>query len=284
MELLQLKYFCDAAQCENFSQTARKFQVPVSNISQTIKRLETELGTELFYRQKNRISLNEQGEIFYKGAKEILDRLEETKLQIKDFDGEINGEIKILALTNRRIITNAIEQFKKKYAGCSFVLSHNHRANPDDFDIIIADENYSVKNYISHTLVCERILLAARKGYIAEDKPIRVSDLINERFISMPSGSSLHLVTKCICNNAGFEPRIVIESDDPYYIRKYIELGLGVAFVPSLSWKGEFSDKIVLRDICDEQRKTCVYMPENRYISKSVKMFAKILLKTAQRY
>jgi len=61
MELLQLRYFCDAAQTENFSQTAREYQVPTSNISQTIKRLESELGTELFHRRKNHIFLNEQG-------------------------------------------------------------------------------------------------------------------------------------------------------------------------------------------------------------------------------
>ena len=48
MELLQLKYFCDAAQSENFSKTAKKFGVPTSNISQSVKRLEKELSTPLF--------------------------------------------------------------------------------------------------------------------------------------------------------------------------------------------------------------------------------------------
>ena len=43
MELLQLTYFCDAAETENFSRTAQRFTVPPSNISQSIKRLETEL-------------------------------------------------------------------------------------------------------------------------------------------------------------------------------------------------------------------------------------------------
>ncbi|MBR2431832.1 MAG: LysR family transcriptional regulator, partial [Clostridia bacterium] len=42
MELLQLKYFCDAAETQNFSKTAKKYLVPTSNISQSIKRLEKE--------------------------------------------------------------------------------------------------------------------------------------------------------------------------------------------------------------------------------------------------
>ena len=55
MELLQLMYFCDAAEEENFSHTAQKYQVPPSNISQSVKRLEAELGVKLFDRSANRI-------------------------------------------------------------------------------------------------------------------------------------------------------------------------------------------------------------------------------------
>ena len=48
MELLQLKYFCDAAHTENFSATAKKFGVPTSAVSQSISRLEKELGSIFF--------------------------------------------------------------------------------------------------------------------------------------------------------------------------------------------------------------------------------------------
>ena len=64
MELLQLTYFCDAARTQNFSQTARYYQVPASNISQSVKRLEEELGAPLFDRRGNRVSLNPRGEAF----------------------------------------------------------------------------------------------------------------------------------------------------------------------------------------------------------------------------
>ena len=69
MEILQLKYFCDAVQTQNFSKTAKKFLVPPSNISQTIKRLEKELETPLFERHINRIKVNDAGLYFYKNAK-----------------------------------------------------------------------------------------------------------------------------------------------------------------------------------------------------------------------
>ena len=59
MEMLQLKYFKDAAETQNFSKTAQKFTVPTSAVSQSIRRLEKEMGTPLFARTSNRITLNE---------------------------------------------------------------------------------------------------------------------------------------------------------------------------------------------------------------------------------
>ena len=65
MELLQLTYFCDAAITQNFSKTAEKYNVPPSNISQSIKRLEKELSVSLFDRCANRVALNAQGQAFF---------------------------------------------------------------------------------------------------------------------------------------------------------------------------------------------------------------------------
>ena len=89
MEILQLKYFCDAAQTQNFSKTAKKFLVPPSNISQTIKRLEKEVETTLFERHANKIKLNDAGLLFYKNAKTALNILENTKKCLKKLQ-EIN--------------------------------------------------------------------------------------------------------------------------------------------------------------------------------------------------
>jgi hypothetical protein len=40
--------------------------------------------------------------------------------------------------------------------------------------------------------------------------------------------SSLYKNTVTICADAGFTPNIAIQTDDPFYVRKYIEMGLGI--------------------------------------------------------
>ena len=112
MELLQLTYFCDAAQSENFSKTAKKFCVPPSAISQSVHRLENELGTALFYRDVNRIRLNPDGRMFYEEIKAALSLIDRAKGRLAEGRMGISGEIEMFIGANRRSVILAIESFR----------------------------------------------------------------------------------------------------------------------------------------------------------------------------
>lgn len=76
MELLQLRYFYESSQNENFAKTAEKFMVPASSVSASVKRLEKELGVNLFNRTSNKITLNEKGYILSEALGEIFEKLD----------------------------------------------------------------------------------------------------------------------------------------------------------------------------------------------------------------
>lgn len=277
MEILQLKYFCDAAEGENFSHTAHKYDVPPSNISQTVHRLEDELGFKLFDRSANRITLNEPGRRFYVKVKAALRMLDDACRELSDMSENVQTEIRLKVCTNRRIVTKAIEEFKKLYPDVNFTLSHNY-SDEGEFDLIISDIAPDEKNMTKQLLITEKILVAAKKDNpVTKMKISDIASLKNERFISMPDKSSLCRLTEEICKRADFEPNIVIKSDDPYYVRRYIELGLGIAFVPAFSWQGQFSHEILCMDICDFFRDTYVFADSKRYMSKAVAKFRDIL-------
>lgn len=285
MELLQLKYFCDSAETENFTVTAKKYGVPVSGISQTVKRLEEEIGVSLFERSANRIALSRQGEIFYGEIKKALEHIENAKAGVLDAEEEISGEIKISVLTNRRIVTRAIESFKAEFKKVSFLINHNPRADLKDFDLIISDEAEKrlEHGFSKELLLTENIVVAINKDNpLAEEKSLSVDRLKEQRFITMPKESSLHRQTLKICSFGGFEPNIAIQSDDPFYVRKYVELGLGVAFVPDYSWQGLFSEKVVLKKIGNYRRNTCIFKTKEKYKSKATEIFAEKLLALAK--
>lgn len=277
MELLQLTYFVKAAETENFSKTAKEYMVPASNISQSINRLETELGVTLFDRSANRITLNERGKEFYSSVKSALQLIDDGKIKICDTD-KIAGEIKLLIETNRQIVSNTIERFQKNNKDVSFFIDHVSSGNTEKYDLIITDKNLPDKSFVRRPLVEEKILLAMSKNNPIANKNISVKDLRFERFITMNKKSVLYKLTNEICNKAGFAPNIVITSDDPFYIRKYVEMGLGISFFPSVSWNGMISDNVVCRDILNLKRITYLYSNSKRYMSKATKSFMEQLV------
>lgn len=282
MELLQLTYFCSAAETENFSKTAKIYNVPASNISQSIHRLEKELETVLFDRTSNKITLNKQGKVFYKEIKNALNSIHNAKENLK-VPEEISGEIKILVETNRRIVTKAIEKFQEEYKDVSFFIDHSFDATFDKYDLIITDKVIEQKKLEKHLLVCEDLLLAMnKKNPLSKKEGISIKDLENEKFITMSNKSGLFRLINEICNSEGFNPNFVIKSDDPYYIRKYIEMGLGVSFVPSLSWQGAFSDDVVLRKVVNINRYTFAYLNTQKYNSRATHLFLEKLIETAK--
>ena len=168
MELLQLTYFCSAAETENFSKTAKIYRVPASNISQSIHRLEAELDTTLFDRTSNKATLNEQGKLFYEKIKTALMFINDAKTAVCDSE-KISGEIKILAETNRRMVTKTIENFQNKFEDVSFFINHSSDDMPDKYDLIISDRIFEKKNFTKHLLVVDNLLLAMRK-----DSPLAI--------------------------------------------------------------------------------------------------------------
>ncbi len=77
MELNHLRYFREVARMENISQAAKALFITQPALSATIKRLEAELGFELFTRSGNRIKLTEAGQYFLSYVNTVFSLLDE---------------------------------------------------------------------------------------------------------------------------------------------------------------------------------------------------------------
>ena len=281
MELLQLKYFCDAAISENFSKTAKRFEVPPSDISQSVRRLERELGIDLFIRQPNSISLNEKGRIFYKRVSSALRALDDAVQSVCDVVER--GKIKICINSNRRVIMEVIEKFRRCYPEVEIATTHFTSPTSEDFDMIIDARDDELKGYDKTLLLSEGMQLAmTSSSRFAGATQIDVHELADEPFITLSERSSLYHMTKSICRDNGFSPRIAIQSDDPFYVRKCVELGLGLCFVPKFSWQGQFSENVVLKDVTGYQRHTYVFTDPKKHSSLCSKKFIEMMVEELQ--
>lgn len=72
MDLLQLKYVVAIAESDSVTQAAERLHISQSALSLSYKRLQEELGVQLFQRQGRRLVLTDAGTFFCRTASMIL--------------------------------------------------------------------------------------------------------------------------------------------------------------------------------------------------------------------
>ena len=147
MEMLQLRYFYETAMAESIAKTAPKYMVPASSVSASIKRLEQELGVELFVRTSNRITLSEKGKEFLVSVSNILSQLE-TSVQVLSVNSGERQTISILARCTRTILTRWIMRFYHINPSVRFIVEFEDvPENYKNYDIIISEPAEALEAY-----------------------------------------------------------------------------------------------------------------------------------------
>lgn len=95
MLLRQMKYFLAVADCKSFSEAAEQCFISQSAISQQMKVLEDELGTELIRRSNRRFQLTDIGEYFYSRSKDIVKETEDLKEEIRKMNSKQSKQFRI---------------------------------------------------------------------------------------------------------------------------------------------------------------------------------------------
>jgi LysR family transcriptional regulator, cyn operon transcriptional activator len=116
MEIRQLKYFIQVAECLNFTEASKRLFITQSTISQQIKQLENELDILLFDRSEKKICLTEAGKEFYPYAVRVIQDTEYGKQRLLDLQEIRTGELTIgVNYSFSNLLTNTITQFLSLY-------------------------------------------------------------------------------------------------------------------------------------------------------------------------
>lgn len=246
MELLQLRYFLTVAEMLNISHAAKHHRIPQPAMSKTISRLEKELGTPLFDRYKNKLTLTPEGAQFYRTVSQSLTGIDSAAQTLNRTDAPLHGELKILVCQHRGTVLDSIIAFKKQYPQVSFRFYYEEdRSEKQNFDLCIGTEAPGEQFDSSVCLITEPLQLVMAENHPAAGETVPFSDLRQIPFAIISRESSLWHYTHQQCRQAGFEPLVSVTCGDLHCLLRYVASGLAVTLGPAISWRSLPADGLV---------------------------------------
>ena len=89
--------FVYVAEAESFTLAAKKLAISTAQVSRQITALENRLKVKLLYRTTRKVSLTQEGTLFYQHCRAVLDGLEQAETAITNLQSTPQGKIKITA-------------------------------------------------------------------------------------------------------------------------------------------------------------------------------------------
>lgn len=265
MELLQLRYFLTVAKFLNISRAAEYHRIPQPAMSQTISRLEKELGAPLFDRYKNKLSLTQKGEEFFQSVSVSLSELDAATSSM-DRQGPLRGELTLLVQNHRDTMVDCIVAFRKLYPDVHFRVFYVQNPNEgQEYDLCICSAPPEGAYGESKCLITEKLQLMVAVTHPMAKKPfVSVSDLKDESFALLNKENSLWQHTEYLCHQAGFEPNISMLCGDLHCMIKYVAAGMAVTIGPVVSWQGLKNDSVVFVPLAPEARRATYLFQSKR--------------------
>lgn len=237
MELLQLKYFLAVAESEHMTNTAKQLHIAQPALTQSIHRLEQELGVSLFERAGRGIRLSPAGAYVRDRVKPAMETLENVARDVQLFQQGEQGVVRVGVHAASGVAIDGIAAYSELNPHVSFEITQDERERHRDVIVttITPRGSSTVENAVEKTPFSERIGIAVPASS-ALGATASLADFANERFIALAGSRRFREVCDTFCAHRAFTPHIAFESDNPLVVKKMIGLGLGVGFWPDHSW------------------------------------------------
>lgn len=223
----QLQYFAALAEEKNMSRLASKLYVSQTALSNSIARLEEELGVSLFERTPNGLAVNECGKLYLTYAKKILGLIAEAGDAVKDKYSDKMQTLSV-ALNSPVLYSGLLGSFMAKYPNYIIRQSQcdaniiKRLEDKRDIDVILAGyDDFSSPYLENRVVITDKIYLCVPPEHkFAGRESISLEECQSVPFIFKLEETGFSKFSMKLFANAGYNPRVVAWCD--YNMRKQL--------------------------------------------------------------
>ncbi len=264
MDLRQLRHFVTLAQTLNYRQAAEQLHMSQPPLSQSIRKLEDDLGVQLFERDRRGTVLSDAGRAALESAKLALYHARQVQaVSQATASGELGRlHIGFIGSATFSLIPKLVQAFRAAYPAIDLVLTESTtreicaQVASGDFDAGLLRYPVTQATELSITPVePDRLIAALPAGNPLQIKDsLQLIDLADQPFVNYRPCEvpGLHALVVLACQNAGFMPQIKQHAVQAQTLVSLVGAGLGVALVPAVVAKAA-TPGVIFRELTDTQ-------------------------------
>jgi LysR family transcriptional activator of glutamate synthase operon len=247
MDTRYLSYILTIAQKQNMTKAAEELFVSQSTLSQYLSKLESELGTPLFFRSKGRLSLTPAGQLYIQAAEKVISIKNMLYQNIQNLDNRGHITVGVTSQFGLKMLIEIIPAFKMRYPEVTIEISETSLPAliklilEESIDCGIMALNTTEPFSPDQVTILreEEVLFSIPSSHPYRkknpDHPIKIKEFEenfgDENILLSKKGSTLRYLTDTVFEKANWIPRTVCETNSISATRSMVAMGIGVTFI-----------------------------------------------------
>ena len=300
MNLKQFKYVLALAREGSFSAAADALSIRQPSLSQYIKKIEQEVGMELFDRTAGSVRLTDAGRAYIEIGRKMLDLEHQLEEQFSDIAAFRSGTVTVGISAHRSValMPGIAKAFRERYPGILLRIVEKKRgdileaASHGEFDLCITTLPVDEKQFNSETVMLEENVLAVPRGISfpaqkAEGRKfpaIPVAALNGMDFAMLNDEHPMQRELEQLCDEYALSLRKTVECTSLEALLEMAKAGIGAAYIPSCIARPD--PGVTYCSIMEETGKREIVLAERRdqYQSQAVQDLKTIIRSTLEKF
>lgn len=246
MELHQLRCFQAVVEEGGFKRAAMRLHVTQPALSYQVKQLEEELGVSLFHRRPRGASPTEAGRVLLQHTQKIMRGVHKAERAIQELGEGVAGEIRIGTVDSVGIyfLPPVLRAVRSMYpAACPKLLYRNSNdimeaLLSNELDLAIFANPGPDRRLQQEILIEERLSLVCGRSHPFFGVPtVKTGELKGMEFAALSPGTPSGSLIRNYLARLGVNIEIVATTDNVETVKKMVEAGVGIAFLPDMVTK-----------------------------------------------
>jgi DNA-binding transcriptional LysR family regulator len=276
--------FVRTAEALSFVKAGQALGLSASAVGKKVASLEARLQTRLLNRSTRRVSLTEEGALFYERCRRILDDIDDAEAALSRIAQTPRGKLRVsLPTIGYRFLSRALPEFSKHYPEIELDLDFNDRMVDlvdEGFDAVIRSGDLPDSALMSRRLGSFNFVLCAAPSYLdRHGTPREPGDLERHhclRFRFPTTGKMQGWALRD--ETSAREPRLraALTSNNMEAIRLAAIDGLGIAYMPDFLARDALAGGAlcaILDDYLVNPGQFWILWPSSRHLTPKLRSF-----------